>query len=276
MTRRKLLSNEFVLLLPILLFMLIFYCYPLLNLLKISVYGNDGFTLEHFVKLFSKDLYIRVFWESVKIAVNVTLISLLVGYPFAYYISYSNYKLALFGAVAMSMWLGVMIRNYGWMGVLGENGIINYFLTLAGIEKVKILHTNTAVIIGMVHILLPYMVLPIYSVINGINQNILRASQSLGANNLYTFGKVFFPMSIPGVIAGCLLVFIQAIGFYITPALLGGPNDIMIAQLIDIQVNELLNWPFASVLAVFLLTITVLSLLVCSKLVPMKLLWGGK
>lgn len=273
---RKRISGELLLLLPILLFMIVFYIYPLLNLFKISLYDNGELTLAHFAKLFSTDLYLRVFWRSVRLALFVTLVSFLLGYPLAYYIQYSKRKLELFGIVALSMWLSVIIRSYGWVGVLGTNGVLNYILSLADLPGLKLLHSETAVIIGMVHILLPYMVLPIYSVMNGMNHNVIKASKSLGASNGYTFAKVYFPISLPGVIAGCLLVFIQAIGFYITPALLGSPRNIMIAQLIDLQVNELLNWPFASVLSVFLLTITVVSLYICSKVVPMKLLWGGK
>jgi putative spermidine/putrescine transport system permease protein len=274
MLKRKL-SIELILVIPVLIFMCIFYIYPLFNLLILS-FGENQFTMSNYQKVFMTDLYYTVFFRSIKIAFLVTLFSLLIGYPFAYYVTYSKKKLMLFGFVAISMWLGVIIRSYGWMGVLGEQGLLNYLLSLVGISYESLLYNEKAIILGMVYILMPFMILPIFSVMSNINNNILLASKSLGATNFFTFIKVYFPMSLPGILAGSLLVFIQSIGFYITPSLLGGRNDIMIAQLIDTQVSELLNWPFASALAVLLLLITTLSLVLCSKIVPIKLLWGGK
>lgn len=272
---KRIVSIEFMLIIPVFMFMFIFYVFPMFKMLGMS-FWNEGFTFQEYVNIFQTDLYYRVFFRSLEIALYVTIISLLIGYPLAYYITYSKQKLLLFGVVAISMWLGVIIRSYGWMGVLGENGLLNFFISSLGIPTESLLYNRGAVIVGMVHILLPYMVLPLFAVMSNIPDNVLRASNSLGATNPYTFIKVYFPLSLPGILAGSLLVFIQAIGFYITPALLGGKDEVMIAQLIEIQVNELLNWPFASALATTLLLITTLSLIVSSRVVPLKLLWGGK
>lgn len=268
-------SIKFLLIIPVFLFMLIFYIYPLVNMLSMS-FWNEGFTLQEYKNIFQNELYYTVFFRSLQLAGFVTFFSLLIGYPLAYFITYSKHKLLLLGMVAISMWLGIIIRSYGWMGILGESGILNYVLGILGLATDTLLYNSSAVIVGMVHILLPYMVLPIFAVMSNIPDNVLGASKSLGATNLYTFTKIYFPLSLPGILAGSLLVFIQSIGFYITPALLGGRKEVMIAQLIEVQVNDLLNWPFASALATSLLIITTVSLFICSKVVPLKLLWGDK
>ncbi|MFD5823107.1 ABC transporter permease [Nesterenkonia xinjiangensis] len=270
-------SPELWLILPVFLFMIVFYFYPLISLLSLSFEGPEGFTLSHYATLFQTDLYLRVFLRSIEVSLWVTLFSLLIGYPFAYYAVYSKVKLLLFGVVLISMWLGIIIRSYGWMGVLGDGGLVNYILGLLGRQETSTwLYNEQAVVIGMVHILMPYMILPVYAVMRSIPDNVLKASRSLGASNRYTFFKVYAPLTLPGVLAGSLLVFIQSIGFYITPALIGGRNEVMIAQLMEVQVNDLLNWPFASALATALLIVTVVALLVTSRVVPLKLLWGGR
>lgn len=265
-----------LLLIPIGLFFIIFYLYPLFSMMSRSFLVDSGFTLEQYKNIFKTKLYIKVFFKTLKIAVIVTFLAILIGYPLAYFITYAKNKILLFGIVAISMWLGVIIRSYGWITILGQHGLINYVLSFLGITNDTMLYNQTAVIVGMIHILLPYMILPLFTVMATIPQNILNSSLSLGASNFYTFVKVFFPLSIPGILAGSLLVFIQSIGFYITPALIGGREDAMIAQLIDIQVNDLLNWPFASALATILLIVTMGILFISSKFVPLDILWGGK
>ncbi|GAB3794019.1 ABC transporter permease [Virgibacillus kimchii] len=272
---KKKFSVEFLLIIPVFLFMIVFYIYPLMNMLTMS-FWDGGFTFKEYLNIFQTNLYYNVFFRSLQIAALVTIFSLLIGYPLAYYITYSKKKLLLFGIVAISMFLGIIIRSYGWMGVLGENGVLNYIISSLGLSTQSMLYNKGAVIVGMIHILMPYMVLPIFAVMSNIPDNVLKASKSLGATNPYTFIKVYFPLSLPGILAGSLLVFIQAIGFYITPALIGGRSEVMIAQLIELQVNELLNWPFAAALATSLVLITTLSLIIVSRIVPLNLLWGGK
>lgn len=265
-----------LLLIPIGLFFIIFYLYPLFSMMSKSFFLDGDFSFGEYKSIFETQLYIKVFIKTLKIAVIVTMLAILIGYPLAYFITYANNKIILFGIVAISMWLGVIIRSYGWITILGKHGLINYLLSFLDISKDTMLYNQMAVIIGMVHILLPYMILPLYTVMATIPRNILNSSLSLGASNFSTFVKVFFPLSVPGILAGSLLVFIQSIGFYITPALIGGREDAMIAQLIDIQVNELLNWPFASALATILLIVTMGILFISSKFVPLDILWGGK
>lgn len=273
--RQKKISVEFMLIIPVFLFMIIFYIYPLFKMLSMS-FWDGGFNFQYYLSIFQTDLYYKVFFRSVEVALYVTVLSFIIGYPLAYYITYSKQKVLLLGIVAISMWLGIIIRSYGWMGVLGENGVLNFIMQSIGIPLQSLLYNQGSVIVGMSHILLPYMVLPLFAVMSNIPDSVLKASKSLGASNPYTFVRVYFPLSLPGILAGSLLVFIQAIGFYITPALLGGQEEIMIAQLIEIQVNDLLNWPFAAALATTLLLITTISLVISSRVVPLNLLWGGK
>jgi ABC-type spermidine/putrescine transport system permease subunit I len=162
--------------------------------------------------------------------------------------------------VLLPFWTSILVRTYAWMVLLGRQGIVNQLLLWIGLidEPLRLLNTTFAVYVAMVHILLPFMILPLYSVIRGIEGNLLRAAEGLGASPFGVFRQIVLPLSLPGISAGCLLVFILALGFFITPALVGGPKDLMIAVLIQQQV-ELFDWPFASALAVLLLATALLA-----------------
>jgi putative spermidine/putrescine transport system permease protein len=189
------------------------------------------------------------------------LVSLVLGYPVAFVLARvdpakSNLLMIL---VLVPFWTSILVRTYAWMVLLGQQGIINQLLLSLGVidEPVRLLNTTFAVYVAMVHVLLPFMILPLYGVMRGIDENLLRAAQGLGARPINVFRQVVLPLSLPGVSAGCLLVFILALGFFITPALVGGPQDLMIAVLIQQQV-DLFNWPLASALAVLLLAAALL------------------
>src|SRR5205807_5989285 len=160
--------------------------------------------------------------------------------------------------VLLPFWTSVLVRTFAWIVVLGRVGIINQTLILLGVlaKPLALVFNTVGVYIGLVHVLLPLMILPLYSVMRGIDSRLLLAADSLGASPRQTFLRVFLPLSLPGVTAACLLVFIGAAGAYITPALLGGAQDLMVAQLIYDQVNMALNWPLAAALTVVLLTAT--------------------
>jgi putative spermidine/putrescine transport system permease protein len=146
------------------------------------------------------------------------------------------------------------VRSYAWMVLLGRNGIINQLLLWVGVidTPLRMLNTTFAVYVALVHVLLPFMILPLYAALRGIDANLLRAGASLGARPAAVFRQIVLPLSLPGVSAGCLLVFILALGFYITPALVGGPRDLMMAMLIQQEIDHF-NWPLGSALAVVLL-----------------------
>jgi ABC-type spermidine/putrescine transport system permease subunit I len=159
--------------------------------------------------------------------------------------------------VVLPFFTAFLVRTYAWMVILGRNGLINQVLMNWGIisTPLKLIYNLIGVYIGMVQILLPFMILPVYSVMVGIDRGLMKAGESLGANPFRVFFHIFLPLSLPGVGAGSILVFIISLGFFITPALLGGANDVMISMLIESQVNELLNWGFASALGTILLVI---------------------
>jgi mannopine transport system permease protein len=165
-------------------------------------------------------------------------------------------------AVLLPLWTSVLVRTYAWMVLMQRNGIVNQILTGLGITDapVKLLYTEGALVLAMSHVLLPFMVLPIYSALRSIPEDYPRAALMLGASGWSTFREVIWPLSLPGVASGCLMVFLLALGFFVTPALIGGPQQMMIATLVSQQVRELLNWPFAGalvgVLLAFVLALT--------------------
>ena len=221
----------------------------------------------------------KVILNSFKIAFTVTLFSLLLGYPYAYLLSGVSESLAnkLLIFVFLPFWVSLLVRNYSWMVLLGRHGVFNTILMKLGLisEPVRLLYCTMGVNIGMVHIMLPYMVLSLYAVMKGIDRNLLKAAQNLGANRFNTFVRVFLPLSLPGVAGGSLMVFIMAIGYFITPALLGGAKDVMIAQLIEMNVTLMLNWGFAFAASFVLLFFTIVILIVYNRFLGLDRLWGG-
>jgi putative spermidine/putrescine transport system permease protein len=243
------------LMLPLLAYLAVFYAYPVLAMMLRSI-SEPSWTIENFARIFGNTVYLHVLWLTFRVALIVTLLTLLLGFPVAYLLARidrakSNLLMML---VLLPFWTSILVRTYAWMVLLERQGLVNQVLLWIGAvnEPLRLLNTTFAVYVAMVHILLPFMILPLYSVIRGIDSNLFRAAEGLGATPLGVFRQVVLPLSLPGVWAGSLLVFILALGFFITPALVGGPRDIMIAVLVQQQV-ELFNWPFASALAVLLL-----------------------
>ena len=248
------------LVLPLVAYLMAFYAYPVAAMMFRSV-AEPSWTLENFRRVFEHPVYLHVLWLTFRVAVIVTVAALLLGFPVAYVLTRINKGKSnlLMMLVLLPFWTSILVRTYAWMVLLGRQGLVNQFLLTIGAidEPVQLLNTTFAVYVAMVHILLPFMILPLYSVIRGIDGNLLRAAEGLGATPLGVFRQVLLPLALPGISAGCLLVFILALGFFITPALVGGPRDLMIAVLIQQQV-ELFNWPFASALAVVLLAAALL------------------
>lgn len=263
---------------PLVFYLVIIFVYPLLRSFFQSFF-DPNFTLVHYIHFFTESVYLRVIINTFKIAASVTLFCLLLGYPFAYLLSSISPTMSnrLMTIVLLPFWVSLLVRTYAWMVLLGRNGVINSVLLSLGLTNspVKLIYNAIGVNVGMVHVLLPYMILTICSVMKGIDRNLLKASQSLGANRFQTFFRIFFPLSLPGVGGGCLLVFIMAIGFFITPALLGGTKDIMISQLIEAHVTTLLNWNFAFAISFILLVVTALILLIYNRFLGIDKLWGG-
>src|SRR5215471_1221589 len=248
---------------PALALLAVLFAYPVLRLMALSVQGGS---LAWYAKALGESLYLEVFWITIRIAITVTLATLVLSYPVAYFLATTTRLAAALGfaLVILPLWTSILVRTYAWMVLLGRNGIVNKSLIALGAvdEPLALLHNELGVIIGMVHVLMPYMVLPIYAGMRRVDPDLLQAAEGLGAGTLRIFCRVFLPLSAQGIYAGCILVFVLSVGFFITPALLGGGRVIMIAVLIEQQVREVLNWSFASALATVLLvgTIAIYSL----------------
>ena len=261
---------------PAVLFIAVLFVYPLLDVAVVS-FTDPTLSLANYREFFSSPLYARVLGNTFWFAFMVTVICLLLGYPLAYVIVRygGNLGFALLLVVAMSFWTSFLVRTYSWLVILGNKGPMTKLLAWVGFEPVpQILFNSFAATLGMVHILIPYMIMSIYAAMQKIDPNHLRAAASLGATPFQGFRTVFFPLSLPGVVNGCTLVFIICLGFYVTPVLLGGPRDQMIAGLIGEQIEELLEWGFASAMAVVLLATTLTLLAIYNRLVGLDKLWG--
>lgn len=248
--------------LPFLLVILLAFLLPLGMLLRESAFA-PGFTVEHYRKVFDEPVYLRVMHRTVRISIFVTLISLLLGYPLALLMARARgLQLSLLLiAVLLPLWTSVLVRTYAWLVLLQRDGLINDMLTGLGIidAPMQLLRTEGAVVLAMSHVLLPFVVLPLYASLRAIPDDYERAAKMLGANGFAVFRHVTLPLSMPGITSGCLMVFLLALGFFVTPALIGGPQQMMLATLVQQQVTELLNWPFAgAIIGVLLFAVLVL------------------
>jgi putative spermidine/putrescine transport system permease protein len=242
---------------PLVLYLLVFYAYPVLLMLQRSVY-KGRWTLAVFGDLLRDGVFWRVMQITGTISLIVTIACLLLAYPVALFLARRSKSVAnlLIILVLIPFWTSILVRTYAWMVLLGRRGMINDLLIASGLieRPLQLLNTRFAVCVAMVHVLLPFMVLPIYSTLRSLDWHLIRAAEGLGARPLAVFRQVLLPLSLPGISAGCILVFTLAIGFYITPALVGGPSDLMISILIANQVN-ILDWPQAAAMAVVLLAV---------------------
>lgn len=255
-----------LLLLPGLALFLGAFLYPIGALLAESLMAKGAFTLDHYSRIFSRPLYLATLLRTLRIGALTTLICLLVSFPLAYWLTRLRglaFNLAI-ACILLPLWTSILVRSYAWVALLQPSGLINKALIAAGLteQPLPLLYSEGAVIVAMVHVLLPYMVLPIYSALRNIPPNLGRAAQSLGASGPAEFFTVILPLSRVGIIAGCVMVFVLSIGFFITPALLGGPRTMMISTLINQQITSVLNWSFGGALGAVLLAATLLIVLV--------------
>ncbi|WP_374444914.1 ABC transporter permease [Stella sp.] len=250
-------GGPFLLGLPAMLFLLLLFVGPVLRLLLLSV---EGGSLAAYEKAVTDGLYVRVFLDTFEIAAIVTVACALLGYPVAYVLTTLSRGWAAvgFACIMIPMLTSVLVRTYAWMVLLGRSGIVNRTLMDWGLtdRPLALMYNLPSVIVAMAHVLLPMFILPVYSVMVRVDRELLRAADGLGASGWQTFTRVYLPLTWPGVLAGATLVFIISLGFYITPALLGGGRIVMIANVIENQVQALLDWRFASALSMVLLVAT--------------------
>ncbi|HZS81660.1 MAG TPA: ABC transporter permease [Stellaceae bacterium] len=260
-----------LLLLPAALFLLLWFAAPLGELLRLSFSDPRG-ALAAYRELVTGDVYRRVFANTLLVSVVVTGISILLGYPIAHVLTrlHGARLHFAFWCVLFPFWVSVLVRTFSWMLLLERNGPVNAALEALGLTSapLPLLFNNTAVYIGMTHVMLPYAVLPIYASLVRIDRRLLLASDGLGASPWTTFRRVYLPLGMPGVGAAAALVFLLSLGFFITPALLGGISNITVAMLIEHLVNERLVWSLAAAAAFLLLGVTLALLFVAARLVP--------
>ena len=238
----------------------------------------ETLTLENYLRVFHDTIYLKVFIKSLRYGLIVTLACLFIGYPVAYFLARSTYKRRdpLFLALIIPFWTSIVVRTYAWKMLLGTNGLFNYYLGKFGLidAPIRLLYTEQAVLVGLVHVFLPFMILPLYAALEKIDPSLEEAAMDLGANRFRTFLKIILPLSVPGVSTGCLLVFILAIGSFLTPDLLGGSSQSMISNIIRGEFYITFNWPFGSALAVLLLVIILTMVAVYNRLFKVEKIMG--
>lgn len=242
-------------LLPFLVIMGVIFVAPTIEMLSRSVLEPHP-TVEHFTAIFGHPLYRQVFFTTLRISALVTILAVVLAFPVALFAQRSGplVRSIVFAMVLVPFWTSLLVRVYGWTFLLQRTGIINSILQHFGVTDgpLPLLYNEFAVVLGILHYMLPFMVLTIFVALQAIDPSIKPAAAALGARPGRVFAKITLPLAMPGVIAGSTLVFIGSIGFFVTPALMGSPREMMIANLITFQVKEALNWPRAAAIATIL------------------------
>jgi len=252
---------------PYVLWSGIFIVLPLLLVIYYSfvktspVTGELMFSLEGY-RTFLQPLYLKVFAKSVLLALEATILCLIIGYPIAYIIANMKPKTQKIMALLLilPMWMNFLLRTYAWMTILQKNGFLNKMLSLLGLPTVNLLFTDGAVLLGMVYNFLPFMVLPIYTVLSKIDKGLIEAAGDLGADHKMVLRKIILPLSIPGVMSGITMVFMPAVSTFVIPALLGGGRSVLIGNVIEQQYLSVYNWNFGSAISVVLMIFILLSM----------------
>ena len=270
----KIINNKFQKITVAIIFswLIFFVLIPNLLVLTVSFLTRDGsdfyalpFTLDNYANLFNP-LYAQVVWNSLYMSGIATIICLLIGYPFAFMVSKINpkYRPFLLFLVVLPFWTNSLIRIYGMKVFLGVKGVLNTMLMDMGIlsDPIRILNTEVAVIIGLVYLLLPFMILPLYSAIEKLDGRLLEAARDLGANAVQRFFRVILPLTMPGIVAGCLLVLLPAMGMFYVADLLGGAKVLLVGNVIKSEFLISRNWPFGSAISIGLTILMALLIFV--------------
>lgn len=267
------------LVLPLVAFLVLIFIVPLAMMLARS-FTDPTFGLENYRAVFASSLYVRVLGNTFLVATLVTLITLLVAYPYAYLMSISTplWRTVLLMLVLVPFWTSILVRSFALVLLLRDTGVINGTLESVGVidEPLTLIRSLTGVVFGMVQVALPFAVLPIYATMRGIDRRLLQAAEGMGDRPSGAFFRIFVPLSLSGVAAAALLTFVQALGYYITPALLGGPKNTMIGELIVQQVSTVLRFGFAAALAALLLGTTFILLAIASRFLDLQKFLMGR
>ena len=244
----------------------------LIGLYSFTEHGNSiisfSLTLDHYVKFFTDPDFLLILWRSIWIAIKTTIICLLLGYPVAYMIARSSERLhnILVLCITLPTWINALVRTYAWIGLLSEGGLIQQILQFLGFGQVELLHTEAAVLLGMVYNFVPFMILQINTSLCKMDHSLLEASADLGATPVQTFMRVTLPLSLPGVINGITLVFLPAISSFFIPKLLGGGQYFLIGNLIENQFITVGEWNFGSAISVIMAGIMMLMMMAVRKI----------
>lgn len=258
-TRRRRRYLEFGLIGVPLVFVAAFFLYPAVLLLWQSVTVPEP-GLGNYFRMLQEDIVGAVIMRTIAMAVIVTAVSVLIAYPFAHLMSVATdrWRMVLTAVVMLPLWTSLMARTFAWIVLLQHNGPVSSFLEMLGLGARTLLGTTPGVVLAMAQVMLPFVVMPMYTSMRTIDMRLISAAQSLGARPLVSFLRVYLPLSLPGVAAGATLVLVLSLGFYVTPALVGSPQNSMFGQYIAVQVNELVAFGYAGALAVALIVVTLL------------------
>ena len=255
---------------PYAIWSVLFIVIPLILIVFFSftkqVDGRYMFTLDNFDKFFNV-MYFKVVRRSLVLAFISTVLCLIVGYPTAYIISKAkpSRRATLLLLCILPMWMNFLLRTYAWSAILGKNGFINTLLGMVGLGPINIIYTDAAVLLGMVYNFLPFMILPIHTILSKMDQDLINAAKDLGANNFQVFTKVIFPLSLPGVISGITMVFMPAVSTFVISKLLGGGQFYLIGNLIEQEFMSVGDWHFGSAISIFMMIIILISMAIMNK-----------
>ncbi len=257
---------------PYIVWIAIFIVVPLALILLYSLttsdieIGNIELTLDNF-KRFLDPRFLDVLWRSIELALKSTLICLVLGYPMAMIIAKENIRKrnVMIFLFVIPMWMNFLLRTYAWLTLLGKNGFINYIITKLGFEPLNLIYNDGAVLLGMVYNFLPFMVLPIYSVLIKIEKSLIEAAEDLGASRLEVFSRIIFPLSIPGIVTGITMVFMPAVSTFVISRLLGGGQYMLIGNLIEQQFLGTGDWHFGSAMSIIMMVFILIAMAITSK-----------
>lgn len=256
----------FGLTIPVILIHILALVLPISLMIIFSFIGKDGsFSLEHYQRIWERPVYVKILRITFTVSLLTTFFVVILGYPLSYFLAQLPDRLAsiLMMGVLLPFLTAVLVRTYAWLVLLQNKGLINNTLIDLGIisEPLQLVHNMTGTLIGMVHVMLPFLVLPLYASMKAIDANLMSAASNLGARPLRAFWDVYFPLSLPGLLSGALMVFVLCLGYFVTPATLGGGTVIMVAMRIEANIRLYSSWGAASALGVILMLLTGLLLL---------------
>jgi putative spermidine/putrescine transport system permease protein len=276
---QHLMQKKAMLLIPGLLVVGALLIVPIVWLFALSFISEGRLSLEHYQRIFDDSTYVKSFAVTFQIAGTVTGLTILLGYPLCFWMLRLKpfWRGIALTCILIPFWTSLLVRSYAWLILLQRRGLVNNWLQSLGLteEPLALMYNVTGTVIGMTHILLPFLVLPLFASMQRIDGDLMRAAAALGATPVFAFWRIFFPLSLPGLTAGGLLVFVLSIGYYVTPQLLGGGTTVMAGQLIQRNVELFSSWGAASAVSLVLLAIVLLLFWVMNRLVPLDHVFRG-